>query len=570
MRRRRYSVLAIFALGLAAATLLQPFGYNQGGHLALVRALADGTPTIDRYNDFTGDAGYYHGHLYSNKAPGLAFATVPVYVALRALGLPRGVHVLSLWGVILPAMILLLLVRRVGDEFEPGFGTAAALTLGLGTLVLPFSTLFFAHVLSAALAFAAFAVLWSERRGPPRIALVAAAGVLAGLAVTTEYPLALAGLVLGLYAIARARFVARGLAYAAGVAVGIAPLLAFNQWAFGSITHLSYSTAPTPELGAATAAMIKNPSRGFFGIELPEPRVVLELLFSARGLLTLAPVVAGGALAVVLVYRRRRRAEALVVAGVVLLFLSYDAGFIEPFGGWGPGPRYLIGMLPFLGFPLALAYRRLPITTLLLALASAALMTTATATEVLLPNNTRQAPVVGDIADTGRWLDRLSSLDFTDTALGHGLVGIAPFAILLAAAAVLAVLATPRPELRRREVEAAVVALAGWLVLFRAGPMLLHADRSSGGALGAVAVALTAALVILTAVRVHRSGALAALAAAPLAALAAPGVRHHPGWCLGLAVAALALTAAVEQRALRAALRACLGGRRQVPARARP
>lgn len=45
----------------------------------------------------------------------------------------------------------------------------------------------YAHVLAATLALAAFAVLWRERDGPPRTAIVAAAGVFAGLAALVEY-----------------------------------------------------------------------------------------------------------------------------------------------------------------------------------------------------------------------------------------------------------------------------------------------------------------------------------------------------------------------------------------------
>ena len=113
------------------------------------------------------------------------------------------VWALGLVGVVLPAFVLLLLVRSVAERIEPGYGTAAAVALGAGTLILPFSTLFFSHVLSAMLAFAAFAVLWRERAGPPRLLLVAAAGALAGFAIATEYPLGLAAVVLGVYAMRR-------------------------------------------------------------------------------------------------------------------------------------------------------------------------------------------------------------------------------------------------------------------------------------------------------------------------------------------------------------------------------
>ena len=83
--------------------------------------------------------------------------------------------------------------------------------MGIGTLVLPFATVYFSHVLAAALGFGAFGLLWKEREAPQRLALVAAAGFLSGFAVTTEYPLAIVGVILGIYAVARADSVKRGL-----------------------------------------------------------------------------------------------------------------------------------------------------------------------------------------------------------------------------------------------------------------------------------------------------------------------------------------------------------------------
>ena len=298
-RRRRLGLLAILALAFATALLVQPFGYNQGAHYALVRALADGTPRIDAYRDFSGDIGYYKGHYYSNKAPGLAFVTLPVYKVVHALGLPSGVHVLSLWGVLLPGILLMLLVWRVGDRAEPGYGFAAAFTLGIATLVLPFLGMYFAHVLSALLGFAAFAVLWSERDRPQRLWLVAAAGFLAGFAVVVEYPLALTAVVLGVYAISRRPVLERGLVWTGGVFVGLLPLLAFNQWAFGSFTQLSYSHLVVKSKSGGPVVVAQPAKQAF------QPRVAVELLLSARGLLTLAPIVAVGIAGAVFLYRRR-------------------------------------------------------------------------------------------------------------------------------------------------------------------------------------------------------------------------------------------------------------------------
>jgi hypothetical protein len=479
----RRGVLALVVLVAASAVLLQPFGYNQGSHLALVHALADGTPRIDRYRDYSGDESLYRGHVYSNKAPGLAFATLPAYLALRAAHLPHGVHVLSLWSVLLPAAILLLLVAATAERIEPGLGTLTAATLGLATLVLPFTGLFFAHVLSAFLGFAAFALLWRERDGPPRLALLAAAGLLAGLAVTTEYPLALAGAVLGVYAIARPRPVRRGLAYAAGVAVGVAPLLSYNWWAFGSPTHVSYGDAV-----AQNSSAVHPPA--FFGVSAPRPRVALELLLSSRGLLVLGPVIALGAAGAVLLYRRGRRPEALVAGAVAVAFVLYDSGFWGPFGGWGPGPRYLIPMLPFLAVPLALTWRRWPLTTGALAVVSAGIMLAATATDPLIPD------------DPGRWWRLLGHGDFTRTVA----LGIAPFALLVAAAVVLVVRATPRLSPGRHDLAGAVAALVGWLITLRGAPVLLrHGGFGAVGALGLALLVVAAVAATLVYVPVPRA-----------------------------------------------------------------
>ena len=72
----------------------------------------------------------------------------------------------------IPAILLLLAVRWAADRFEPGYGTAAAITLGLATVVMTFAAEFFSHVISAGFAFAAFCLLMSERDRDPSLGLV--------------------------------------------------------------------------------------------------------------------------------------------------------------------------------------------------------------------------------------------------------------------------------------------------------------------------------------------------------------------------------------------------------------
>jgi hypothetical protein len=577
--RRHLGLLAFAVLVAGAALLLQPFGYNQGAHYSLVKALAHGTARIDAYQAYSGDESWYHGHYFSNKAPGVAFLCLPFYLVLHALHLPSGVHVLALVAAALPAFLLMLLVRRVGDDWERGYGTAAAVTLGAATMVLPFTSMLFSHVLSTFLGFAAFALLWRERTGRSRLLLVAAAGAVAGLAVVAEYPLALVGFVLGFYAIARAPIVRRGLAYTGGVFVGVLPLLLFNRWAFGSFTHLSYSNLILVR-GTSGHDVVQGQGiaagygqKGFHDVATPRVREALEVLFLARGTLRLMPVLALGLVGLVMLWRRGRRAEALAIAAVTAAVFAYDTGFVDPFGGWGPGPRYLMPMLPFLAVPLALVYARAPLTTAALAAGSAVWMVAATATEPLLKHNAHTFWIVGDIADTGRWFRRFANGDFTRTVLssaglGHGWVAIAPFLVAVALALWLAARATPWPRLARRDAETAGAALLGWIVLAIDGPLLLHHDRTTGGTLGAVATTLVAAGVVLTCMRIWRSGLVAGLPGLPLVAFAAHPVAHHTAWAAGIALAVVVAEVALEARTLRGSAGYAL--RRGEPARGRP
>jgi hypothetical protein len=480
MRTRRKPLapaLAVFAC--ACAFVVQAPGWAQTSYMALAKGIYGGTAHIDQWHWETHDIAWTNGHYYSVKPPGLVLATFPFYAALKGAGAQRLAHdarvraeadgarpwgaralpiaqygyleeraldardaiaddapltwVLVLIGVLVPALVLLVLVARCVERVAPGTGTAAALTLGVSTLILPFSTLYFSHVLSAVLAFGAFVIAWREREGPSRPARLALAGLLAGLAIVFEYPLAIAALVVGLYVISRspaglASLLRRGVAYGAGVVAGVLPLLAYQWWAFGSPLHMTYANA-VATTGLTGHDILGLNDGGFFGITAPRLVDGLALLVGGRGLLTLTPVLAIAAAGVVLMHREGRRAEARTIGGLALAYLVYNAGYWLPFGGGSPGPRFLIPIIPFLAVGLGPAWRRWPAQTLALAVISTTTMVVAT----------MSYPMIG-VNDVGEWVRRLvnfgiyqhSVLDLVGIA--HGAVAILPFALLVAAA----------------------------------------------------------------------------------------------------------------------------------------
>jgi hypothetical protein len=505
--RNRPWIAAIVALGIAWGLVIHSMGWAQLAHYAQVRAFASGEAQIDRWQWETKDKAWVDGHFYSVKAPGLPALTLPVYMALDAVGAKSLAHeaaanaaradaprwtpnrhpdlsqygfsparahrvevriengtpivwALTLVGAVLPAIALLLLVRWAAERIEPGYGTAAAITLGLGTIVMTFAAEYFTHVAAAALGFGAFALLFREREGPLRIGLVAAAGLAAGLAVSFEYPLGLLGAILFAYAVARPQRLKRGAAYVTGALVGAAPALAFNLWALGSPLRFAYSNAVAVQ-GANGHAVLGLNDGGFFGIDLPRPGAALDLLLASRGLVTLTPVIVMAIVGVVLL-RRRRPAEGNVIAAVAIVYFLYNAGYWLPFGGGSPGPRFLIPALPFLALGLATAYKRMPALTLALAIPSAVFMLAGALT----------FPLIGDNG-TGTWANQLGAGELEHTLLtviGVRNAWLAAAPVLAAVGAAITFAAMASPLTRLGDIRWALAAVLGWAVIAIAGP----------------------------------------------------------------------------------------------------
>jgi hypothetical protein len=542
-------VLAILAL--ACAVVVQDSGPNQAAHHALVRSLASGKAEID--SSETIDASYVDGRYYAAKAPGLAMFALPWYGTLRAFGLQDAplstgagyrnrVWELNLFGAVLPMLALLLLMVVAAERVVPGYGLPAAVLLGAGTLLLPFSTLFFDHLLSAALGFAAFVVLLLARERDASAWWLVAAGLLAGLAVVVEFPLGIVAAVLGLYALTWVRPIGRVWAYAAGVLTGIVPLLAYNTWAFGSPTTLGYTNALKQPAGPGAPVVGANES-GFYGVGLPDARAALSLLVSEKGVLIVTPLAIAAVLGLPLLWRLRRRAETAVCAAIPLLFLTYNAAYYLPFGGQSPGPRFLVPALPFLVVPLALVLRVRPLVVVGVGLASIGVMALATLT----------GPLTGVEYGIGTWLGRLERSEFVETLGGRvgfesAWAGVVVFLLLLAFACTIALARLPLRATTRTDWLLLAGALGAWLLVVRVAPELVPADEEHGTLEGALAV-LVLGLTLAAGLHLAQSrGAAALLPVIPALVLAAPPMTARPRWSLLLATLILCVASVVWTR----------------------
>lgn len=369
--------VAVFALALVSyAYFYQAGGWNQNVRFALVRALVEQhTARLDGYHGSTRDLSCQASrhrecaeptrpdpgrdeHYYCDKAPGAQLLAVPAYAAMHLVAgskdpspdyLAVTSFLVTIWTVGLPAALavwmLYWLLAALG--LRPWARVATALAYGLGTLALPYATLYYGHQLAAALLLIGFGILVRARRdpnAPPTAWRMVLCGLALGGAVSVEYPAALAAAAIGIYALAFVRPWPRIGWLVAGALVPALATAAYHWIVFGGPATLPYDFS-----------IQGNRSQGWFmGLGVPDSKALGHLLFTGyRGLFFSAPWLLLAVPGAVRLWRHQHagygcRAEVGVCAAVFALFVALNGSLVDWNGGWAFGARYLVPAIPFL------------------------------------------------------------------------------------------------------------------------------------------------------------------------------------------------------------------------------
>ncbi|GLQ53952.1 hypothetical protein [Devosia nitrariae] len=368
----RFVAVIIFCLAFWAFIWLSPqdSGAQVVTRLGLTLSIVeDGQLTIDKVAARTIDKAKFGGQFYADKTPGLSFLAIPVVAAARTVFAMLGwstdwtdPQVFDRYAVVatigtnclvsaLAVALVFLVARRLG---APSAGAVfAAGALALGTPFLGWSTAFFSHSVSGSLLVIALALVFLAAN-EKRLLLWGAAGVVLGYCAVVELTTAPAAMLIGLLALGLAarggNLVACLCGLAIGGTIGAMPLVLYNQLAFGDPFVLGY----------ANVVGFEGMQQGFFGVGLPDPAVIAELLFGTyRGLLPLSPILLLAPFGLVAMARRQdTRAVAVIVMLAFISQLAINAGYVYWNGGWSVGPRHLVPALPLLALALAFAWPR--------------------------------------------------------------------------------------------------------------------------------------------------------------------------------------------------------------------
>ncbi len=346
--RLRYSSISIAAIAvslLISLSVFHPYPYdNVVTRWGLAeRLVSQGSISIDPWSGLTSDKAEYKGHYYSDKSflPS-AVAAISV-IPLRLLNGITAPDVYPVGGIdryiaerltVSVALFALLLLLRRYCKRDCALPVIA---VGLGSILLPYSTLLYTHVPAALLLFACYV---TQRDGK-----YLASDVLGALAVSYEYTLLLPFLVMLLYRDRHYWNRWRGIRIPLILLLAFLPQLAHNWIAFGSPFRMGYSL----EVESSFPVV----SSGFFGFTYPTPeRLFMILLSPERGIFFYMPWAALGFWGLLGGRDWLQRLRSDPLPAMVILYIILYAAQNATTAGWAYGQRYLIAIVPFLALGL--------------------------------------------------------------------------------------------------------------------------------------------------------------------------------------------------------------------------
>jgi len=396
----------------------QGAGQNEAARLDSIRAfIEDGGFIIDRFVYNSADVIKVNGHYYSGKAPGTFYlGLAPFFITERALRL-FGVdeeyryhwacYGANCFSISLLGALSVVLLFWLGKRFKANDADAAAvaLTIGFGTMIFPFSTLFFSHVAAAFCLLLAFYQIFAFSQGSREPWRLWSAGAALGFSITLEYPSAIGVALISAYALVQF-FRNRGsrgdiARLFLGICAGLFPLFLYNALAFHNPFYVTY------EAYAQNDSAFAAHRQGVLGIRVPLwdweawPQFFSNLaqitIKPLRGFFFISPVMAMIFAGFALFLLKRGRTpiggihEQALALLIFLAYLSFNACFGNSITYWGGGtsfgPRYLIAAVPFLALPLlqCLQSPRLRLAVYPLAFLSTFIALMATAVEPRTP-----------------------------------------------------------------------------------------------------------------------------------------------------------------------------------------
>ena len=352
-------------------------GWNESSRLVLTYAIVGhGTIAVDALHTQSSDLAFVEGRYYTYKPPGQSLLGVPVYAVLHWGGVshpdvrgdrfgheprplwdaarqqgqvrywwPDYVLTLATSGVLTAVLVALVYHAALRLGCSQRSAVLVAVCYGLGTPALTHATLYCGHQVAAALAFAAWMLVWRSDDCSAWRCL--AAGMLAGSALLCEYAMLFTVVGIGVVVWWSGARGLNFLLFCAAVATCAIALGIYHSIVFGAPWATGYPHSVVAEY--------RELYSGGVGSALVAPTLERagKILLSGRGLVWYAPAVLLAPAGTWLLFRQRQYQAVFIT---IVSFGSYfiiNASHPTWEGGAATGPRYLLASMPFLMPPIA-------------------------------------------------------------------------------------------------------------------------------------------------------------------------------------------------------------------------
>jgi len=345
-----YAVLMLFFYA-------QWFNEDQINTNAQIRAIVDNRTTqVDEQVSKYGvslDRADYNGHVYCDKAPGISFVGVPVYLVLKTIGNLFGFEyglvllhfLMRLVIVSIPTLLIIPLFLRRARKLSGLAEESDLVTIAFfqGSMVLLFANTFFAHQFVGVLLFLLYELIErSDKRTSS--GKFFAAGALGAYAIISEYPAAISVGFLSFYLWKRVG----SLRFLVPYLLGMLPFYlihAVYAWvSFDDIFALGYhyTEGYRITIGSENAEAVNWPSF---------QSLYHTLLSPYRGLLFSAPVLIFGIIGITKTIRNKHENRFMSLAitfGGIILVHYFAINMLDDWaGGASSGDRHWVIVLPF-------------------------------------------------------------------------------------------------------------------------------------------------------------------------------------------------------------------------------
>jgi hypothetical protein len=403
LRKYRRDALLIFCLlAFVYAYFYQEGGWNANSRFGMIFSIVqEGSLSIDNFQNQpgteTGDKANYNGHYYSDKAIGPSVVGAIVYEPLywikrvfNRVSLPSAKIILTFLVIGLPSAIagslMFILCYYLSKDRTRAY--LASMTIALGTMYLPFSSIFFSHQFASSLIFSAFFMVFFLKENPEVCNnwYLFVIGSLLGWALISEFPTIAIILAIVIYyfsIIWKKPPYRRSRSFLLPMLGGSIPILLqllYNKLCFGNFFSFGYSFSNNQNFYVAMG-------QGLMGIHLPDLMVLFYMTFHPlMGLFWESPVLLTSIIGAGYMFRLNRyRSEAILAVWIIGSYLVLMSGYYMWWGGTVFGPRHIIPVLPFFCILLVFIPRRFTWPFVLLSLISIGQMMIVAASYVLVP-----------------------------------------------------------------------------------------------------------------------------------------------------------------------------------------